>query len=51
VHSIPQLKIADESYLTLHKGESLNINLKNIIPVNATNIKLKINGYYETIKR
>jgi hypothetical protein len=48
-HSLPQLKKADESYFLLHKGEHLDISLKNFIPANATNIKLKINGYYENI--
>lgn len=49
VPSIPELRDTDKSYFTLHKGESLNINLKNLLPANAANIKLKINGYYETI--
>jgi hypothetical protein len=49
LHSIPQLKKADEFYFILRTGEYLDVNLKNIVPVNAINIKLKINGYYENI--
>jgi hypothetical protein len=39
----------DEHYLVLRQGEQLEIDLEEILPanVNASNVRLKINGYYE----
>lgn len=49
IYPIPELKKADKNYYLLHQGESLDIDLENLIPANAYNIKLKINGYFEIL--
>ncbi|MEO1427697.1 MAG: CHAT domain-containing protein [Cyanobacteria bacterium J06633_8] len=47
--SIPQLLKNDEDYFVLHQGESLDIDLRKLVPNNSTDLKLKVNGYYEII--
>lgn len=47
--SIPQLTKSDGEYFVLHQGESLDIDLKNLVPKNSTDLRLKVNGYYEVI--
>jgi hypothetical protein len=46
---IPQLAKRDGDYFVLHQGESVEIDLKSLIPKNSTDLRLKINGYYEVI--
>ncbi|UBF23777.1 hypothetical protein K9N68_18625 [Kovacikia minuta CCNUW1] len=46
---IPELLYVDEKYLTLNQGDSFEINLGNMVPPGATNLKFEINGYYETL--
>ncbi|MGK7954819.1 MAG: hypothetical protein AB4063_06095 [Crocosphaera sp.] len=50
VYPMEELKEVDNKYLLLHQGESLDIELEKLIPTNASNITLKINGYYEPIR-
>jgi hypothetical protein len=46
---IPKIEKVDEEYFILHQDESLEIDLKDLIPKNALDIKFKINGYYEVL--
>jgi translation elongation factor P/translation initiation factor 5A len=47
--TIPNLSKIDDQYLVLHQGDSFEINVPNTVPYNASNLKVKINGYYEVI--
>lgn len=49
ISSLTDLAKQEEGYFVLHQGQSMEINLENIIPADAVNIKLKINGYYEIL--
>ncbi len=49
--TIPELSRTDEKYFILHQGESLDIDLNKLIPNNAKDVKLKINGYYEILEQ
>lgn len=46
---ISTLNAIDDVYYVLHQNESLEIDLKNLVPKNASNIRMKINGYYELL--
>jgi|JFJP01.1.fsa_nt_gi Uncharacterized protein containing caspase domain len=46
---IPKIEKVDGEYFILHQDESLEIDLKDLIPKNALDIKFKINGYYEVL--
>ncbi|BDA76452.1 hypothetical protein CAL7716_106180 (plasmid) [Calothrix sp. PCC 7716] len=46
---IPKLAKQDGEYLILHQGESIEIDLEDLIPINSSNVRLKINGYYEIL--
>jgi len=46
---LEELASQDENYFLLRQGESIEINLENLIPKDASNIKLKISGYYEVL--
>ncbi|MBW4495955.1 MAG: caspase family protein [Oscillatoria princeps RMCB-10] len=46
---ISKLEKNDGEYFILHQDESIEINFKDIIPKNALDIRLKINGYYEVL--
>ena len=46
---ISKLDAIDDIYYVLHQNESLEIDLKNLLPKNASNIRMKINGYYELL--
>ena len=46
---LEELTSQDGSYFLLRQGESIEINLENLIPEDASNVKLKINGYYEVL--
>ncbi len=39
-----------QEYFILHQGQSIEIDLQSLIPTDALDIKLKINGYYEIIE-
>jgi hypothetical protein len=49
IPSLTDLVSQEEGYFILRQGQSIEINLENIIPVNALDVKLKINGYYEIL--
>lgn len=44
-----KLEKVDGDYFVLHQGEHIEIDLKQLLPTGASNIKLKINGYYKVI--
>jgi hypothetical protein len=46
---ISELTDADNKYFVLHQGDSLEIDLKKILPTSAIDVRLKINGYYEVL--
>ena len=48
-YPLAELQKIDQQYFLLHQRESLEIDLNKILPDTASNIKLKINGYYELI--
>lgn len=50
IYPMPELKKVDGDYFILHQGESFEINLEELIPANASDIKLNINGYYQLVK-
>ncbi len=43
----PNLKSADGVYMQLFEGDSFEIDLTTLIPSESSNIRLKINGYYQ----
>ena len=43
------LATKEEEYFVLHQGQSMEISLENLIPINALNVRLKISGYYEIL--
>ena len=45
----PELKRADNEYMKLFEGDSLEIDLTDLIPSESYKIRLHINGYYEPI--
>lgn len=49
IPSLTDLAKKEEGYFVLRQGESMEINLENMIPAEALNIKLKINGYYKIL--
>lgn len=49
IPSLPNIHQIDGQYLVLNKGENIEIEFRNLIPNNAINIQLKINGYYNRI--
>lgn len=49
VPNIPKIDKPDNRYLVLNKGEELEINVEELVPENARNIRVKIEGYYERI--
>ena len=44
-----ELSSKDETYLSLRQGESLEINVQDMLPETAFEIKLHVNGYYEVL--
>lgn len=48
-YPMDKLKKVDGDYFPLHQGEHIEIDLKQLLPAGASNIKLKINGYYKVI--
>lgn len=46
---ISKLDAIDDVYYVLHQNESLEIDLKKLLPESASNIRMKINGYYELL--
>ncbi|MEM7591761.1 MAG: hypothetical protein AAF383_09625 [Cyanobacteria bacterium P01_A01_bin.83] len=50
IYPIAELQKVDEDYFLLHKGEALEIDLERFVPTNASNVKLKINGYYKVLQ-
>jgi hypothetical protein len=48
-YTADKLEKIDHEYFELHQGEFLEIDLGKILPSTASDIKLKINGYYELI--
>jgi Trypsin-like peptidase domain len=46
---ISKLDDVDEHNYILHQNESLEIDLKKLLPEIASNIRMKINGYYEIL--
>jgi hypothetical protein len=49
IPSLIDLATREEEYFVLHQGQSMEISLENLIPINALNVKLKISGYYEIL--
>ncbi|AFY68527.1 hypothetical protein Pse7367_0210 [Thalassoporum mexicanum PCC 7367] len=49
VYPLPELESIDEQYLVLKQGESFEVDIDSLIPKNATELQLKINGYYEVL--
>jgi hypothetical protein len=49
IPSLTNLASQEEGYFILKQGQSIEINLENLVPVNSLDIKLKINGYYEIL--
>ena len=47
--NIKNLNSVDNNYYILKQGESLEIDIKKIIPDTAVNIKLQVNGYYHIL--
>jgi len=39
----------DSDYVVLHQGDSLEIDCSEFVPIEAANLKIKINGYYEVV--
>lgn len=50
IYPMAELQKVDEDYFTLHQGEALEIDLEQFIPANASDVKLKINGYYQVLQ-
>ncbi len=48
--SLGGLASQQEGYFVLHQGQPIEIDLETLIPANALDIKLKINGYYEILQ-
>lgn len=46
---IPEIKKLDGDYLLLHQGEFIEIDFETLIPAQSSDLKLKINGYYEIL--
>lgn len=49
IPSLIDLATREKEYFLLHKGQSIEIDLEKLIPANALNIKMKINGYYKIL--
>jgi hypothetical protein len=47
---LTDLATREEGYFVLHQGQSMEIDLENLIPADALNVKLKLNGYYKIIQ-
>jgi hypothetical protein len=47
--SIPLLDQVDQKYYVLHQGEFLNIDVKRFLPVGASKVRLKVDGYYQIL--
>lgn len=50
IYPMAELQKVDEDYFLLHQGEVLEIDLEQFVPASASDIKLKINGYYEVLQ-
>ncbi|NEP24402.1 MAG: hypothetical protein F6K49_21180 [Moorea sp. SIO3I6] len=50
IYPMTELQKVDEDYFSLHQGEALEIDLEQFIPANASDVKLKINGYYQVLQ-
>ncbi|NEP10675.1 MAG: hypothetical protein F6K14_10755 [Symploca sp. SIO2C1] len=50
VYPTPELQKVDEDYFLLHQGEALEIDLEKFVPPNASDVMLKINGYYKALQ-
>lgn len=46
---IPELVDVDDKYFILKQYEVLDVNVKRLIPENAVNVRLRVNGYYEPL--
>lgn len=46
---IPELIDVDDKYFVLKQYDVLDVNLKPLIPRNAVNVRLRVNGYYEPL--
>lgn len=46
---ILELADVDENYYILHQNDSLEIDLKKLLPKTAIEVRLKVNGYYEVL--
>ena len=49
--AISSLGSNDGKYYILHPGQSLDIDLKSLLPKNSINISLKVNGYYQILDK
>jgi Trypsin-like peptidase domain len=47
--NIPELRHLDDKYITLNQNDHLEIDLVRILPKNAVNVRIKVNGYYKVI--
>jgi hypothetical protein len=46
---IPELTAIDEDYFVLHQNDTLEVDLNKLLPRNVTNVRLKIEGFYEVL--
>ena len=46
---IPELTAIDENYFVLHQNDTLEVDLNKLLPRNVTNVRLKIEGFYEVL--
>ena len=49
VYPTAELSSENQIYLSLRQGESLEINIQDMVPETAFEIKLHVNGYYEAL--
>jgi hypothetical protein len=47
---VSSLSKIDGDYIILHKGDSFEVDFSQIIPADAANLKIRINGYYEVVQ-
>lgn len=45
----PELSSNDEDYYELHQNDAFEINLKSILPRDAINVRLKVQGFYNIL--
>jgi hypothetical protein len=46
---LPELSSNDEDYYVLHQNDVLEINLKSLLPKDAVNVRLKVQGFYNIL--